>query len=77
LSELCAGWKQFYKHALDGFQRLAQDVRSERARAASRRGENPLLTSMKDIPAAPVGRNEPCICGSGKKYKKCCGALRK
>lgn len=20
-----------------------------------------------------VGRNEPCICGSGKKYKKCCG----
>ena len=24
--------------------------------------------------AAPkVGRNSPCICGSGKKYKKCCG----
>ncbi|GAE88573.1 protein export cytoplasm protein SecA ATPase RNA helicase [Acetivibrio straminisolvens JCM 21531] len=21
-----------------------------------------------------IGRNEPCICGSGKKYKKCCGA---
>lgn len=21
-----------------------------------------------------VGRNEPCTCGSGKKYKKCCGA---
>lgn len=21
-----------------------------------------------------TGRNEPCICGSGKKYKKCCGA---
>ncbi|MHB0953434.1 MAG: YchJ family protein [Allorhizobium sp.] len=21
-----------------------------------------------------VGRNEPCRCGSGKKYKKCCGA---
>lgn len=21
-----------------------------------------------------VGRNEPCVCGSGKKYKKCCGA---
>ncbi len=20
-----------------------------------------------------VGRNEPCSCGSGKKYKKCCG----
>ncbi len=21
-----------------------------------------------------IGRNEPCPCGSGKKYKKCCGA---
>lgn len=21
---------------------------------------------------APCGRNEPCYCGSGKKYKKCC-----
>jgi preprotein translocase subunit SecA len=20
-----------------------------------------------------TGRNEPCPCGSGKKYKKCCG----
>ena len=24
--------------------------------------------------AAKVGRNDPCPCGSGKKYKKCCGA---
>jgi preprotein translocase subunit SecA len=23
--------------------------------------------------APKVGRNEPCPCGSGKKYKKCCG----
>ena len=22
-----------------------------------------------------IGRNEPCSCGSGKKYKHCCGAL--
>lgn len=21
-----------------------------------------------------IGRNDPCVCGSGKKYKKCCGA---
>jgi len=21
-----------------------------------------------------VGRNEPCPCGSGKKYKRCCGS---
>jgi uncharacterized protein YecA (UPF0149 family) len=24
---------------------------------------------------AKVGRNELCPCGSGKKYKRCCGAL--
>lgn len=25
-------------------------------------------------PGPKVGRNDPCPCGSGKKYKKCCGA---
>lgn len=25
-------------------------------------------------PAHKIGRNDPCPCGSGKKYKKCCGA---
>jgi uncharacterized protein YecA (UPF0149 family) len=24
----------------------------------------------------PPGRNEPCWCGSARKYKKCCGAPR-
>lgn len=24
-------------------------------------------------PNAKIGRNDPCPCGSGKKYKKCCG----
>jgi SEC-C motif-containing protein len=23
-----------------------------------------------------VGRNDPCVCGIGKKFKKCCGAAR-
>ena len=34
-------------------------------------------TKKKQQPAraaVTVGRNEPCPCGSGKKYKKCCGA---
>ena len=26
------------------------------------------------VKSAKVGRNDPCPCGSGKKYKKCCGA---
>jgi uncharacterized protein YecA (UPF0149 family) len=24
-------------------------------------------------PAGKTGRNQPCPCGSGKKFKKCCG----
>ena len=31
---------------------------------------NPPNTVIAD---KKVGRNEPCPCGSGKKYKKCCG----
>lgn len=42
-----------------------------------------LKAKQKDMPHAEtavkaepkVGRNEPCLCGSGKKYKKCCGRL--
>ena len=26
------------------------------------------------VTSQKIGRNEPCTCGSGKKYKKCCGA---
>jgi hypothetical protein len=36
----------------------------------------PLTTAFAPFrrPAPKTGRNEPCPCGSGKKYKKCCGA---
>ena len=30
----------------------------------------------KNDPYANVGRNDPCPCGSGKKYKKCHGVNR-
>ncbi|HIE35690.1 MAG TPA: preprotein translocase subunit SecA, partial [Candidatus Omnitrophica bacterium] len=30
-------------------------------------------TSSKKYTGKKIGRNEPCPCGSGKKYKKCCG----
>jgi preprotein translocase subunit SecA len=32
-------------------------------------------TAKKPITEIKVGRNDPCPCGSGKKYKKCCGAM--
>ena len=44
--------------------------------------EAPAVEAKKKKPqpirAQPsVGRNEPCPCGSGKKYKKCCGLAKK
>ena len=30
-------------------------------------------TPQTSKPSSKVGRNDPCPCGSGKKYKKCCG----
>jgi len=33
-----------------------------------------LRTGRKALSAPKVGRNAPCPYGSGRKYKKCCGA---
>jgi len=35
--------------------------------------ETPPPKTVSQRTAVRVGRNEPCPCGSGKKYKKCCG----
>ena len=46
----------------------ASDVVSEAANAAEAQAKaRPVRTGPK------VGRNDPCPCGSGKKYKQCCG----
>ncbi len=34
----------------------------------------PLRVPVPASPYAGVGRNDPCPCGSGKKFKKCHGA---
>lgn len=39
-----------------------------------RRRAGPPQPSRPARPAAKAGRNDPCPCGSGKKYKRCCGA---
>jgi len=55
----------------------------ERPEQESRRKKRTLNLSHGEEGAAPatvrrkekkIGRNDPCPCGSGKKYKKCCGA---
>jgi len=37
------------------------------------RGEEPATREPVKRKTQKVGRNDPCPCGSGKKYKKCCG----
>ena len=32
-------------------------------------------TALERTPVIKAGRNDPCPCGSGMKYKKCCGKL--
>ncbi|KPK86174.1 MAG: hypothetical protein AMJ81_01945 [Phycisphaerae bacterium SM23_33] len=41
-------------------------------KAKEERAKNPEKYKLKS--AGAVGRNDPCPCGSGKKFKKCCGA---
>ena len=54
--------------AADG--KKASDVVSEAAAAA----ETQAKAKAKPVRTGPkVGRNDPCPCGSGKKYKQCCG----
>jgi preprotein translocase subunit SecA len=37
--------------------------------------KNKLTKNIPNLSGKKMGRNEPCFCGSGKKYKYCCGAL--
>jgi hypothetical protein len=52
--------------------RLGWDVPDEPA--IPKEGYIPTSTGTVVREEAKVGRNDPCPCGSGKKYKKCCGA---
>ena len=51
---------------------IAQRRAEEEARYAKLR-RDAIARQPRQVPAK-VGRNEPCPCGSGKKYKKCHGA---
>jgi uncharacterized protein len=68
LNYLCAGYKQFFTHCRPYLTRLA-------ALRRARRPAEELMQAVRtaDARAMPkAGRNDPCPCGSGRKYKKCC-----
>jgi preprotein translocase subunit SecA len=49
-------------------------VQRDRDAAMEAQGERKIETIRRE--KARVGRNQPCPCGSGKKYKQCCGKVK-
>lgn len=58
------------------FRRAFPDALAEYARLGRSISKVLIEHAAANPPQAPdkVGRNEPCPCGSGRKYKKCCGS---
>lgn len=54
-------------------ERLERRRRTEQQRMTLSRGEEEENKKPVKRHDKKVGRNDPCPCGSGKKYKKCCG----
>lgn len=57
-------------------RRQAQQQRLSHAQGSAGAGDQSAAAAVRTATRSTpkVGRNEPCPCGSGKKYKKCCGA---
>jgi len=72
LNYLCAGYKMFFNHIDPYMKFMASELQQRRAPAnvMSWIRTRELDTSGKGRP----GRNDPCSCGSGRKYKKCCAS---
>ena len=72
LNYLCAAYKKFYSHVDPYMAFMAGEL------AQQRPPENVMVWAReRDLASSgkrDVGRNDPCPCGSGRKYKKCCGA---
>jgi uncharacterized protein len=66
LNYLCAGYRKIFNHCRPFVETLARvwESRQQQSRVQGASG----------IPVAgKPGRNDPCPCGSGKKFKHCCG----
>lgn len=73
LNYLCEGYRAFFSHIGTPMREMAAEVRAGRPAA------NVMLRLQQEASArersfATVGRNDPCPCGSGLKYKHCHGA---
>lgn len=80
LNYLCAGYRKFFNHIDPVMKQMAAEVQAGRPAAnvmQRLRVERKSAASKprRDAAAGRLpGRNDPCPCGSGRKFKKCCGA---
>jgi uncharacterized protein len=69
LNYLCAGYRRFFTHIDPVMRFMADELAHERPPANVMEW---VRAQERDRAMATAGRNDPCPCGSGKKYKKCC-----
>lgn len=70
MSWLCNGWQQILDHTLDKLQVMAKEIRQKQIFANQQKFRMENISGTKSL---LPGRNQPCICGSNLKFKKCCG----
>lgn len=69
-------WEELFKNMLKAKAEWLYTLKEwEPILSEDRRGEIKREFHLSQMAVSQkVGRNDPCPCGSGKKYKKCCGA---
>ena len=67
------GWKHLIEEDEEPFDIGLTEESSEGNGVSGDRGNESREAATPYVAPAKVGRNDPCPCGSGKKYKKCCG----
>jgi preprotein translocase subunit SecA len=60
--------------SVDDIEEAFQRKKKKELEQARMAGSGDMQVQQVVRSGAKVGRNDPCPCGSGKKYKKCCGA---
>jgi uncharacterized protein len=70
LNYLCAGYRRFFNH-IDPYMKTMGDLLRSGQPAA--RIMQMIADRERMAAQSRIGPNDPCPCGSGKKFKKCCG----